>query len=37
MTVIGTILLFAGGIAMLVFWIMTLVKQFKSNDTLWGS
>lgn len=25
-----------GGIAMLVFWIMTLVKQFKSGQTLWG-
>lgn len=25
-----------GGIGLLVFWIMTLVKQFKSNQTLWG-
>lgn len=28
--------MFGGGIAMLVFWIMTLVKQFKSGQTLWG-
>ncbi|MDF1852279.1 MAG: hypothetical protein P1U85_15675 [Verrucomicrobiales bacterium] len=33
---IGTILAIAGFIALLVFWIMTLVKQFKSGDTLWG-
>lgn len=25
-----------GFIACLVFWIMTLIKQFKSGDTLWG-
>jgi len=36
MAIIGTILAFGGGIAMLVFWIMTLVKQFKSGQTLWG-
>ncbi|MCB1203663.1 MAG: hypothetical protein KDN18_05345 [Verrucomicrobiae bacterium] len=36
MTIIGSILAFAGGIAMLVFWIMTLVKEFKSGQTLWG-
>lgn len=36
MTIIGTILMVGGGIAMLVFWIMTLVKQFKSGQTLWG-
>lgn len=36
MAAIGGILALAGGIALLVFWIMTLVKQFKSGDTLWG-
>jgi uncharacterized membrane protein (DUF441 family) len=36
MTIIGTILAAVGGIAMFVFWIMTLVKQFKSGQTLWG-
>ncbi len=36
MAIIGSILCFAGGIGMLVFWIMTLVKQFKSGQTLWG-
>lgn len=36
MSIIGTILAFAGGIALLVFWIMTLVKQFKSGQTVWG-
>lgn len=36
MAAIGGILAAAGGIAMLVFWIMTLVKQFKSGDTVWG-
>lgn len=25
-----------GGIATFVFWIMTLIKQFKSGQTLWG-
>jgi len=36
MAIIGSILAFAGSIALLVFWIMTLVKQFKSGQTLWG-
>ena len=36
MGLIGSILAAVGGIALLVFWIMTLIKQFKSNDTLWG-
>jgi hypothetical protein len=36
MAIIGSILTFGGGIAMLVFWIMTLIKQFKSGQTLWG-
>lgn len=36
MAIIGSILAIAGGIALLVFWIMTLVKQFKSGQTLWG-
>ncbi|MDF1738240.1 MAG: hypothetical protein P1U86_03690 [Verrucomicrobiales bacterium] len=36
MGLIGTILAVVGGIALFVFWIMTLIKQFKSNDTLWG-
>jgi len=36
MAIIGTILALGGGIALLVFWIMTLVKQFKSGQTLWG-
>lgn len=36
MAIIGSILMFGGGIAMLVFWIMTLIKQFKSGQTLWG-
>lgn len=36
MAIIGTILTAVGGIALLVFWIMTLVKQFKSGQTLWG-
>ena len=36
MAILGTILMVGGGIAMLVFWIMTLVKQFKSGQTLWG-
>lgn len=36
MAIIGGILAFIGGIGMLVFWIMTLVKQFKSGETLWG-
>lgn len=36
MAIIGGILAFVGGIALLVFWIMTLVKQFKSGQTLWG-
>jgi len=36
MAIIGSILAFVGGIGMLVFWIMTLVKQFKSGQTLWG-
>ena len=36
MTAIGSILLAVGGIAMFVFWIMTLIKQFKSGQTLWG-
>ncbi len=36
MAIIGTILLVVSGIAILVFWIMTLIKQFKANDTLWG-
>ena len=36
MAAIGGILAIVGAIALLVFWIMTLVKQFKSGDTLWG-
>ena len=36
MAAIGGILAIVGGIALLVFWIMTLVKQFKSGDTVWG-
>ncbi|MEM6278693.1 MAG: hypothetical protein AAF733_04390 [Verrucomicrobiota bacterium] len=36
MAAIGGILCAVGGIAILVFWIMTLIKQFKSNDVLWG-
>jgi len=36
MAIIGGILAFVGAIGMLVFWIMTLVKQFKSGQTLWG-
>jgi hypothetical protein len=36
MTAIGGILAFVGGLGLLVFWIMTLVKQFKSGQTLWG-
>ena len=36
MGTIGSILAAVGGIALLVFWIMTLIKQFKSGDTLWG-
>ncbi len=34
MAILGSILCFAGLIAILVFWIMTLIKQFKSGDTL---
>lgn len=33
---IGTILAIVGGIACLALWIMTLVKQFKGGDTVWG-
>ena len=33
---IGGILALIGGIAIFVLWIMTLIKQFKSGDTLWG-
>lgn len=36
MAIIGGILAFAGGIAGLVIWIMTIVKAFKAKDTLWG-
>lgn len=36
MAAIGGILAAIGGIAIFVFWIMTLIKQFKSGDTLWG-
>ena len=36
MTTIGSILLGVGGIAIFVLWIMTLIKQFKSGQTLWG-
>ncbi len=36
MGIIGIILAAGGGIAIFVFWIMTLIKQFKSGDTLWG-
>lgn len=36
MGLIGSILAVVGGIGILVFWIMTLIKQFKSGDTLWG-
>jgi hypothetical protein len=33
---IGGIIALVAGIAIIVFWIMTLIKQFKSGDTLWG-
>ena len=36
MGVIGGILAIVGGIGMLVFWIMTLIRQFKGGDTVWG-
>lgn len=36
MATIGLILAAVGGIAIFVLWIMTLIKQFKSGDTLWG-
>ena len=36
LAIIGGILLAAAGIAIFVLWIMTLIKQFKSGDTLWG-
>ena len=36
MAIVGIILCVAAGIAIFVFWIMTLVKAFKANDTLWG-
>ncbi len=36
MAIRGSILFIAGSIAILVFWIMTLIKQFKSGDTVWG-
>lgn len=36
MAAIGGILMAVGGIAMLVFWIMTIIKAFKAEDTLWG-
>lgn len=36
MAIIGSILAIVGGIGMLVFWVLTLVKQFKSGQTLWG-
>ncbi len=36
MAIIGSILAIVGGIALLVFWIMTLIRQFKSGQTLWG-
>jgi O-antigen/teichoic acid export membrane protein len=36
MAILGGILAFAGGIGLLVFWVMTLIKQFKAQDILWG-
>jgi hypothetical protein len=36
MNVIGGILAFVGVIGLIVFWVMTLIKQFKSGQTLWG-
>ena len=36
MGTIGGILIAVGVIAMLVFWIMAIVKAFKKKDTLWG-
>ena len=36
MLIIGLILVVLAGIAILVFWIMTLIKQFKGGDTVWG-
>ncbi|MDA7920574.1 hypothetical protein N9Z18_01315 [Verrucomicrobiales bacterium] len=33
---IGGLLATIGGIAFLVFWIMAIVKAFKSDETLWG-
>ena len=36
MAIIGGILALVGAIGLLVFWIITLVKQFKSGQTVWG-
>ena len=36
METLGPILTGVGGIAWLVLWIMTLIKQFKGGDTVWG-
>lgn len=36
MAALGGLLFAVGIIALIVFWIMTLIKQFKSNDVLWG-
>ncbi|MEM9281239.1 MAG: hypothetical protein AAGA96_05385 [Verrucomicrobiota bacterium] len=36
MDAIGPILTGIGGIAWLVLWIITLIKQFKGGDTVWG-
>tara|TARA_R110002096_G_scaffold44160_4_gene118813 strand:- start:3851 stop:4123 length:273 start_codon:yes stop_codon:yes gene_type:complete len=36
MAALGPILIGVASIAMLVFWIMTIVKAFKAKDTLWG-
>ncbi|NNE92472.1 MAG: hypothetical protein HKN23_12560 [Verrucomicrobiales bacterium] len=36
MAAIGGILMLIGGVGSLVFWIISIVKAFKANDTLWG-
>ena len=36
MAAIGGILTGIGVIASLIIWIMTIIKCFKANDTLWG-
>lgn len=36
MGTLGWILVAVGGIALLIFWIMAIIKCFKAGDTLWG-